>query len=79
MSITIYTEDFDSGENVSGNGMSGKIFLDVDGYGAEFRNFAEAVLRAGELGEIPIDLTVCFRKDDAQMFRKFKIAPWDNG
>lgn len=79
MSITIYTKDFDSGENVSGNGMSGKTFLDADGFGDEFGSFADAVLRADDLGKIPLDLTVCFRKDGVQKFRKFKIAPWDNG
>ena len=73
MYLTIYSKDFDEGEHLSGKGMSGKVFLEDGRKGEEFGDFAEALLRAGDLGEIPLGLTVCFRRDGVQMFRKFEI------
>ena len=51
--LTIYTDRFDSRENVCGNGMSGKVFLDIidgkdDESGQEFNSLDEALEYAWE-------------------------------
>ena len=78
MHLTIYSRDFDEGENVFGKGMSGKVFLEDGRRGDEFGDFSEALLRASDLGEVPLGLTVCFQRDGVQMFRKFEIAVSSN-
>lgn len=77
--LTIYTSRFDSSENVFGNGMSGKVFLEeVNGnseYGQEFRTIDEA-LDFCENKNIKIDRLdfMYLSHDGTQKFAKFGMA-----
>ena len=76
--LTIYTENFDSKENVYGKGMSGKVFLESwDGDaedGANFNSIDEALdyCAENELKPNRIDFHY-LAKDGTQMFCKFAV------
>lgn len=72
--LTIYTDRFDSKENVCGNGMSGKVFLEDYEHGQEFNSIDEAMEHC-EKNSIKID-RIDFHylgNDDNQKFWKFNI------
>ena len=73
--LTIYTDKFDSQENILNDGMSGKAFLDMDNQlGRPFLSIDEALEYVIE-NNIPID-GIDFNylnKDGIQMFKKFNV------
>lgn len=78
--LTIYTDKFDSRENVCGNGMSGKVFLDIigkeDESGQEFNSLDEALEYAWEKNvEIDRVLINYLHSNGNQMYKRFNIIP----
>lgn len=75
--LTIYTEKFDSEENVVNGGMSGKAYLDMDNQiGMSFKNVDEA-LDYCYMNNIDVHM-IEFKyatENGVQMFRKFKVEP----
>lgn len=71
--LTIYTEKYDFGENVVNNGMSGKVFLDMNNSnGKSFNNLDEALdyicINCIPIDKIEFDY---IDKNGFQMFSKF--------
>lgn len=73
--LTIYTDKFDSQENILNDGLSGKAFLDMDNQlGTPFLSIDEAL-------EYVIDNNISIsriefnylNKDGVQMFKKFNV------
>lgn len=81
MELTIYSDDFDKGENVAGDGMSGYAFLEENGTGKCFSKANEAMAYVARLGLAVDTLTYCYKQPSTgeQMFRKFKLAPLAEG
>ena len=81
MELTIYSDDFDKGENVAGNGMSGYAFLEENGHGNCFSKANEALAYVARLGLAVDTLTYCYKLPSTgeQMFRKFKLTPLADG
>ena len=78
VALTIYTEKFDTSENVFGRGMSGKVFLEetngISESGQEF-NTVDAALSHCVLNDItPERIDYHYVGEDGiQRFRKFNI------
>lgn len=72
--LTIYTPDYDDGENMVNNGMSGKAFLDVDGMaGIPFCSITSAISHIVE-NDVQIDqIEFDYPSKDGQKFKKFRI------
>ena len=75
--LSIYTDKYDSNENIVNNGLSGKAFLDIDNqFGNSFTDLDEALdyclTNNIEVHRIEFNY---LSKDGIQMFRKFKIEP----
>ena len=76
--LTIYTDKYDSQEDVCGNGMSGKVFLDImegnSDIGQEFKSIDEAMDYFMEQG-INVDSLdfMYLSKDGSQRFIRFCI------
>ena len=74
--LTIYTEKYDLNENVVNNGMSGKVFLDMDNtLGMQFKNVDEALeyIFKNNLSIQRIEFDYV-DKDGVQMFQKFNVS-----
>jgi hypothetical protein len=77
--LTIYTDGYDSSENVFGGGMSGKTFLDnlPGGTGKPFNSIDKALQYAKEnkveIGRIDFNYV---GGDSYQSFWKFKVQKW---
>ena len=74
--LTIYTEKYDLNENVVNNGMSGKVYLDMDNtLGMQFKDIDEAldyIVKTNlPIQRIEFDYV---DKDGVQMFQKFNVA-----
>ena len=74
--LTIYSSKYDSKENVVNNGMSGKVYLDMDNMlGMQFKDMDEAleyIVRTNmPIQRIEFDYV---DKDGVQMFQKYNIA-----
>ena len=78
--LTVYTDIYDSKENIVGKGMSGKVFLEGSGTGKEFKTINEALNHCVEHG-INIDqLTIMYLSDDGeQRFMRFSTLTNENG
>jgi len=77
--LTIYTNKFDSRENVCGNGMSGKVFIDimgnVDESGQEFNSLDDALEYACKNNVTISHILINYLgTDGTQMFRRFCIS-----
>ena len=75
--LTLYTQTYDSNENIINNGMSGLAFLDMENTeGIPFKSLDEALEYCTENGIEPdsIDINYFSPKNDIQMFKRFKIA-----
>lgn len=73
--LTIYTDKFDSQENILNDGMSGKAFLDMDNQlGIPFNDTDEAMEYAVEnnISITRIEFNY-LNKDGVQMFKKFNV------
>ena len=75
--LSIYTDKYDSNENIVNNGLSGKAFLDIDNqFGNSFTDLDEALdyclTNNIEVHRIEFNY---LSKDGIQMFTKFKIEP----
>lgn len=75
--LSIYTDKYDSNENIMNNGLSGKAFLDIDNqFGNSFTDLDEALdyclTNNIEVHRIEFNY---LSTDGIQMFRKFKIEP----
>lgn len=74
--LTIYTDLYDSKENVIGTGMSGKVFLDKsNGTGQEFKTVDSALEWTWD-NNVDIDrIEICYlNSNDDQMVRRFTVA-----
>ena len=73
--LTIYTPDYDSKENIVNNGMSGKAFLDMDNrIGTPFPDMDKALEYIVE-NNITIDrIEFNYLSEDTQMFKKFNVS-----
>ena len=73
--LTIYTPDYDSKENIVNNGMSGKAFLDMDNrIGTPFPDMDKALEYIVE-NNITIDqIEFNYLSEDTQMFKKFYVS-----
>ena len=73
--LTIYSPDYDSKENIVNNGMSGKAFLDMDNrIGKPFPDMDKALDYIVE-NNINIDqIEFNYLSEDAQMFKKFNVS-----
>ena len=76
--LTIYTNKFDSNENVFGNGMSGKVFVEnIDGIkedGEAFKTIDEALSHCTTNNIVPKRIDFNYADGDGvQRFWKFKI------
>ena len=74
--LTIYTPKFDSKENVTNNGLSGKAFLDIDNkLGTPFIDLDSAIEYTTE-NNIAVDRIEFnyLSEDNVQMFRKFNVV-----
>ena len=77
--LTIYTDGYDSNENVFGGGMSGKTFIDnlPGGSGKSFDSVDDALHYARsngvDIGRIDFNYV---DGDNYQSFWKFKIQEW---
>lgn len=71
--LTIYTAKYDLNENIANNGMSGKIFLDMDNDGQEFHSIDEAMDYCVDK-EIPINqvMFMYLSKDGSQKFMRVR-------
>ena len=74
--LTIYTDKYDSQENVCGNGMSGKVFLDVveetgRGGGQEFKSLDEALETLDE--DIDSIDFMYLTNDGTQKYARFNV------
>lgn len=74
--LTIYSSKYDSKENVVNNGMSGKVYLDMDNMlGMQFKDMDEAleyIVRTNmPIQRIEFDYV---DKDGVQMFHKFNVS-----
>lgn len=84
MELTIYSNNFDDGENVANNGFNGKIFLDnsegefvakSSSIRREFNNIAEAFQYIIE-NNLPFDsILYCYKDSENQVFKRFM---WSN-
>lgn len=73
--LTIYTNKYDSNENIVNNGLSGKAFLDIDNqFGNSFNGLDEALeycfTNNIEVNKIEFNYLT---RDGIQMFQKFKV------
>ena len=80
--LTIYTDKFDSRENVVGNGMSGKVFLDMVGEdeethgetGQEFQSLDDAMEAIGKMDRGIDSLDVMYlASDGTQRYARFLV------
>lgn len=73
--LTIYTPNYDSKENIVNNGMSGKAFLDMDNrIGMPFLNMDKALEYIVE-NNIAIDqIEFNYLSEEVQMFKKFSVS-----
>ena len=73
--LTIYTPDYDSKENIVNNGLSGKAFLDMDNkIGTPFPDMDKALEYIVE-NNIAIDqIEFNYLSEDTQMFKKFSVS-----
>lgn len=78
--LTIYTNEYDSREDIVGNGMSGKVFLEGSGTGREFKTVDEALDHCVEHG-INIDqLAIMYLSaDGGQKFMRFAALTHEIG
>ena len=76
MTLTIYTDDFDKRDSISG-GFSGNVFLEGKERffrGDLSRNLTEALKRILDEGGEEIDeIVFCFRVGEGQFFRRFLL------
>ena len=75
MTLTVYSEDFEKGENISNGGFSGCVFLDGKNGGTSFsRNLSDALTYICN-NKIEIN-EICFnyRNGDEQMFKRFNVS-----
>lgn len=74
MKMTVYSKDFDAGQNVADNGFSGKIFVENGQMGAEFNDVDEALDFLTDNGFDLEEILYCRQKNGQQEFRRFKIG-----
>lgn len=79
--LTIYSDDYDKGKDVAGNGMCGMAFLEENGTGMCFKKANEALGYVARLGLAIDTLTYCYKDPSTQeqMFRKFVLKPLADG
>lgn len=77
MTLTIYSNNFDDYSYVVNHGMNGKVFLEADGQGKEFKNAAQA-LEYVVLNGLSLDkMTLCWQRNGQQFFKSFKVSESD--
>lgn len=73
--LTIYTPDYDSKENIVNNGMSGKAFLDMDNrIGTPFPDMDKALEYIVENNILIDQIEFNYLSEDTQMFKKFNVS-----
>ena len=76
VSLTIYTEKFDSLENVHGKGMSGKVFIEDNNCGQEFNSLDDALDYLANNPDVNVDQIACnyLSNNGTQCFKKFNTT-----
>lgn len=73
--LTIYTPDYDSKENIVNNGLSGKAFLDMDNrIGTPFPDMDKALEYIVENNIVIDQIEFDYLSEDTQMFKKFSVS-----
>ena len=73
ISLYAYSNDFDDGQNVTGNGMNGKVFLEDGKSGKEFKT-VESALDFAVKQKMQIDeIVYCYQDDGEQLFSRFSL------
>lgn len=74
MELTIYSKDFDDGQNVAGSGMNGLVFVEGNKTGMQFDNVDEAFKHVVK-DNVSLDaISFCYQEDGVQKFKKFILA-----
>ena len=75
--LTIYTPNYDSKENIVNNGMSGKAFLDMDSrLGTPFQDMDKALeyIVENNIAIDRIEFNYLSSSEEVQMFKKFSVS-----
>ena len=71
--LTIYSDDYDSGQNAFGNGMNGKVFLENGKTGREFKSANDALDFAVKQKMQIDEIVYCYQDDGEQLFSRFSL------
>ena len=71
--LTIYSNDYDSGQNTFGNGMNGKVFLENGKTGREFKSANDALDYISKNNVDVCKIDYCYQADNEQMFKCFYL------
>ena len=73
MMLTVYSNNYDNYSYVVGRGMSGKVFIENEQTGKEFKTMESAIDYAVK-ANIQLDAIVyCYQVNGQQLFKKFNL------
>lgn len=74
LTLTIYSNNYDSYSYVVGRGMSGKVFIENGKTGREFRSAEQAIDFAVKNNMKLEEICYCYQVNGQQLFKKFAVS-----
>lgn len=74
ITLTVYSNNYDSYSYVVGRGMSGKVFLENGKKGIEFTSVEKALDYIAQTNIQLDEIVYCYQVNGVQMFKKFPLV-----